>query len=242
MPFKSTLLTWAVAAVAIATSAVSAAAPATSTTPPISVPSLAVPQCPREATVTFSESVPDKTKFPLTIIRLCYDATLLHLTFTATGENSFFFNTSQGTNDDIWMYEVMEAFIYHGQNDPQTYLEFEVNPNNVTYQAFVFNPSKVRAPGAPFDHFFVSDPATDGFSAQTEITTVSRSARVWTSKVQIPLALFNPVELRGSQWRMNFFRTITSPTMFPNQTLGAWSVPDQPSFHMTPYFGNVVFV
>ncbi len=51
-------------------------------------------------------------------------------------------------------YEVMEAFIYHGTNDPQTYLEFEINPNNVTFQAFIHNPSKVRAAGAAFDTAF----------------------------------------------------------------------------------------
>lgn len=48
----------------------------------------------------------------------------------------------------------MAAFIYHGTNNPTAYLEFEVNPNNVTYQAIVSNPLKVRASGAPFDHFF----------------------------------------------------------------------------------------
>lgn len=203
------------------------------------VPSLLVPECPNVGTASYDWSVPDKTPFPLTKVDVCYDATSLHLTFKAYKETNFYYNASQGTNDDIWEYEVMEAFIYHGTIDPQTYLEFEVNPNNVTYQAFVFNPSKVRAAGAPFDHFFVSDPSDDGFSATT---TLDHTANTWVSAVQIPLALFNPDTLRGSRWRMNFFRTITSPSTYPNQTLGAWSPPDEASFHMTPYFGNVVFV
>lgn len=205
----------------------------------ITVPSLQVPQCPSVGTASYDWSVPDKTPFPLTKVDLCYDTTSIHLTFKAYKETNYYYNASQGTNDDIWEYEVMETFIYHGTNDPQTYLEFEVNPNNVTYQAFVYNPSKVRATGAPFDHFFVTDPATDGFSATT---TLDRSAQTWFSDVTIPLALFNVVEIKGSQWRMNFFRTITSPSTYPNQTLGAWSPPSQANFHMTPYFGNILFV
>lgn len=216
--------------------AIAAAASAITTTP---VPSLAVPQCPSVGTAKISQSVPDKTPFPRTEVDLCWDNTSLHLTFRAFAETNFYYDASQGTNDDIWEYEVMEAFIYHGLNDPQTYLEFEVNPNNVTYQAFVYNPSKVRATGAPFDHFFITDPATDGFSAAT---TLDRQAHTWVSAVQIPLALFNLDEARGSHWRMNFFRTITSPSTYPNQTLGAWNPPNQASFHMTPFFGNLLFV
>lgn len=203
------------------------------------LPSLKVPECPHYGVATINESDPDRTPFPLTTASLCYNATSLQIKFEAYNETNYYFNASQTTNGDIWEYEVMEAFIYHGTNDPTTYLEFEVNPNNVTYQAVVFNPSKVRATGAPFDHFFVSDPATDGFSAST---TLNKEAQTWTSTVQIPLALFDVDVLKGSSWRMNFFRTITSPDTYPNQTLGAWSPTSQASFHMTPFFGHVVFV
>ena len=135
----------------------------------------------------------------------------------------------------------MEAFIYHGTNDPSTYLEFEVAPNNVTYNAFVYNPSKVRAPGAPFDHFFITDPEVDSLTANT---TLDMTAQTWVSDVQIPLGLFDVDNgtAAGTQWRMNFFRTVVSPDTFPNQTLGGWSPPDTASFHITPYFGDVTFV
>ena len=206
-----------------------------------SVPSLSVPACPKTGRIQYHKSVPDLTPFPLTQVDLCYGSSSLELTFTAYNETNFYYNASQGTNDDIYEYEVMEAFLYHGTNDPQTYLELEVNPNNVTYQAMIYNPSKVRAVGAPFDHFFVSDPATDGFSAKTKL---DRKAHLWTSEVTVPLGIFNVDNgtAKGTKWRMNFFRTITNATMYPNQTLGAWSPPNQASFHITPYFGHVTFV
>lgn len=202
---------------------------------------VSVPLCPGKATITYDKSVPDKKPFALTQVDLCYTDTSLSLTFTAYNETNFYFDPSQGTNDDIWEYEVMEAFIHRGTNDPQTYLEFEVNPNNATYQAFIYNPSKIRAEGAAFDHFFVSDPAADGFSAET---TLDKEAETWVSKAIIPLGLFNVDvgEAKGTKWRMQFLRTITDPEMFPDQELGAWNPPDVASFHITPKFGHVKFV
>lgn len=205
------------------------------------VPCVDVPACPKVGTIRYSKSVPDKKDFPRTQVDLCYTDTKLSLTFTARDEVNFFFNATQGTNDAIYEYEVMEAFIYKGTDDPSTYLEYEVNPNNVTYQAFVYNPSKDRSPGAPFDHFYITDPATDGFTAKT---TLDKPGKTWTSKSEIPLALFNvdAGKAKGTKWRMNFFRTVVAPDTYPDQFLGAWGVPDKASFHISKFFGKVNFV
>ncbi|RBA21011.1 hypothetical protein FPRO05_08458 [Fusarium proliferatum] len=185
------------------------------------VPSVSVPSCPRSNRIAFSKSVPDQDPFPRTQIDLCYTSTALSLTFTALDEKSFYFNSSQGTNDDIWAYEVVEAFIYKGTKDPQT----------------ISN----REEGAPFDHFFIADPEADGFEAETKL---NRRAGTWVSKVKIPLGLFNvdPGCAKGTKWRMNFFRTVTNPKIFPDQELGGWSSPDKASFHITKFFGHVDFV
>jgi hypothetical protein len=205
------------------------------------VPSVDVPACPAVGTITYSKSVPNLTDFPLTQVDLCYTETAIAITFTAYNETNFYFDPNQGTNDDIWEYEVMEAFIYQGTADPQFYLEYEVNPNNVTYQAFVFNPSEVRAPDAPFDHLFVSAPDADGFTAET---TLDKDAETWISHSEIPLAFFNVKDgqAQGTDWRMNFFRTVVSPESFPDQGLGAWSPPDVASFHISKFFGHVKFI
>ncbi|KAK3690423.1 hypothetical protein B0T22DRAFT_481601 [Podospora appendiculata] len=211
----------------------------TASSPP--VPSLAIPACPNQGTVTYTKSLPNLTSFPPTSVNACYSPTALHLTLTAHNETAFFFNASQTTNDPIWQYEVMEAFIARGEGDPQTYLEFEVSPANTTFQAFIYNPSKVRAAGAAFDTFFITQPGADGFRA---VTRLDRERKTWKSKVEIPLGLFNvdEGEGRGTRWRMNFFRTVVSSEMFPDQVLGAWSPTNQSSFHMTPFFGRVVLV
>ncbi|KAL1850125.1 hypothetical protein Daus18300_013053 [Diaporthe australafricana] len=231
------------------------------------LPVLAVPACPTTGSVTYNTSVPDKSLFPLTQVDLCYDNSAIHIKFTAFEEKDFYYNQSLSTNGEIYNYEVMEAFIYHGTNDPQTYLEFEVAPNNVTFQAFkhrakssfvrdqtpyqvldkltlgaaVYNPSKVRAAGAAFDRFYITDLAADAITAST---TLDYADDLWVSNVQIPLGLFNVDNgtAQGTEWRMNFFRTVTGPSTFPNQSYGSWSPPDEVNFHMTPFFGDVVFV
>ncbi|KAI4147860.1 MAG: hypothetical protein LQ340_005341 [Diploschistes diacapsis] len=204
-------------------------------------PSLRVPSCPGTSTIQYSHSDPNRTSFPHTSVALCYDATSIHLNLTAHNETNFLYNASYTTNDPIWQYEVMEAFIYHGTNDPQTYLEFEVAPNNVTFQAFIYNPSKIRAPGAPFDTFFITEPLADGLTAAT---TLDKAAKLWSSAVRIPLGLFDVDDgaAKGTRWRMNFFRTVVAPATFPAQGLGAWSPTNESNFHMTPFFGNVAFV
>ncbi|KAI3394878.1 hypothetical protein diail_2113 [Diaporthe ilicicola] len=204
-------------------------------------PALEVPACPTTTSITYNTSVPDKSLFPLTQVGLCYDDSSIHIKFTAFEEKDFYYNQSLTTNGEIYNYEVMEAFIYRGTNDPQTYLEFEVAPNNVTFQAFIYNPSKVRAPGAAFDRFYVTGLAADGITAST---TLDYADELWVSDAQIPLGLFNVDNgtARGTEWRMNFFRTVTGPSTFPNQSYGSWSPPDEVNFHMTPFFGDITFI
>ena len=201
------------------------------------VPYLEVPACPNVGTVHYDRSVPDKTTFPLTQVKLCYDNQAIHIDFTAFNETNYYYNASQTTNDPIYKWEVMETFIYQGTNDPQTYLEFEISPRNVTFQAFIYNPSKLKAT----DTFYITEPVADGLEATTSWDQCNQT---WASNVSIPLGLFNIDKGRalGTQWRMNFFRTVVAPDTFPSQLLGAWSPPDEPSFHLTPYFGHVTFV
>ncbi|KAI8318543.1 hypothetical protein GQ54DRAFT_80236 [Martensiomyces pterosporus] len=201
---------------------------------------LYVPACPSVTSAKFASEIPDASlPCPPTQVDICYTSTTLNFVFTAYNETNYYFDPNQGTNGDIWAYEVMEAFVYKGYNDPQTYFEYEVNPNNVTYNSFVYNPSRVRKAGTPFDHAFVSDPFGDGFKVNT---VLDKSKNTWASSSTIPLALFNGENPRGSIWRMNFFRTVTGPSTYPNQQLCGWKNTGAASFHITPAFGTLLFV
>lgn len=122
---------------ALASSLVAAAccsaAPATTTTN-TTLPSLDVPACPSKGRISYNLTSPDRVAFPDTAVEICYDDSALRIDFLAYDETSFFYNSTYTTNGDIYNYEVMEVFIAEGTSDPQTYLEFEVAPNNVTFQ------------------------------------------------------------------------------------------------------------
>ncbi|OTB04890.1 hypothetical protein M426DRAFT_320471 [Hypoxylon sp. CI-4A] len=200
------------------------------------VPSLEVPACTSgTGTATYSTSNPIGEGFPETKVDLCYDDSNIQVTFTALGELNYYFNKSQTTNGEIWKYEVMESFIALGTEDPDTYFEYEINPNNVTFQAFIYNPSKTRADGAPFETTFLDEV----LPAETQ---QDRSAETWISSAAIPLRLFNVTDAAGTEWRMNFFRTVGSPEAGLDQLLGAWSPTNESNFHMTPFFGYITFV
>jgi hypothetical protein len=222
------IYTWLSAATAIAKSAPS-------------VPQLEVPACPSYATIRYNRTVPDLADFPQTKVNICYSAQNIEIKFVAYNETNFCYNETYGNNDNIWEYEVMETFIAKGTEDPATYFEFEVAPNNVTFNAFIWNPSKVREDGADFERWFVPDPLASGIVAQTKL---DKQQQTWTSFARIPLQLFDVDECqaKGTQWRMNFFRTVVSQGTFPEQLLGGWSPPNKASFHMTPFFGQVSFI
>lgn len=206
------------------------------------LPHLAIPSCPALAIASFNTTVPTPGSFPPTAISVCWTPSHLALNFTAANETNFYYNASQHTNGALYEYEVMEMFLWPGTAAPETYFEYEVSPNpaGVTYQAFVYNPSRVRAKGTPFAHFFVDQPESLGFTVDT---IINKAARKWHSRINIPLGLFNPpADPRGSRWRINFFRTITNPSMFPNQVLGSWSPVNESNFHMTPFLGYATFV
>lgn len=124
------LLKAALTVSALAAAVCSAGAANTTTT----LPSLDVPACPSKGRLAYNQTSPDRAAFPETAVEACYDGGALRVDLLAYGEASFFYNASLATNGDLYNYEVMEVFMAPGTGDPQTYLEFEVAPNNVTFQ------------------------------------------------------------------------------------------------------------
>ncbi|KAJ3026420.1 UNVERIFIED_CONTAM: hypothetical protein HDU68_005689 [Siphonaria sp. JEL0065] len=207
------------------------------------------------ASIQIAQTLGDRSPFvaPSTV-SICYTNDAIKLTFANTKEPYYSVNPAYGHNDNIWEQTVAEAFIVNVPShdvDPQTYLEFEVSPTNQTYSAFIYNPSKVRAAGTPFDHFFVgsqpidsSNSCKDGrcarFDGITASTVQNRDQKTWTSDVSIPLALFNVQKPSGTLWRANFFRTTYNQSSGVQQ-YGAWNAPNVISFHQTPCFGSLRF-
>ena len=63
----------------------------------------------------------------------------------------------------------MESLINRGTKDPHIYFEFEVAPNKLIFNAFVYNPSKIRTEGTPFDGAYIRNPIANGITAKTTL-------------------------------------------------------------------------
>lgn len=98
-----------------------------------SLPSLDVPRCPSKGYLRYNLSSPDLAAFPETAVEICYDDSALHVDLWAYEETDWYYDSNLTTNGAIWNYEVMEVFIALGASDPTTYFEFEVAPDNVTF-------------------------------------------------------------------------------------------------------------
>ncbi|ETV96328.1 hypothetical protein H310_10490 [Aphanomyces invadans] len=206
------------------------------------VPSIQVFECPVVTTIDIAQSLADRSiPFPATQADLCYTNTTFHIAFSTHEEMSFLTNPSYGHNDNIWEYNVFEAFIALGTDDPVEYFEFEVSPTNQTYSAYILNPRKDFSP--PVGHFYVGGDEAEARALGIQVVTeTDRATHTWVSVAELPLGLFDVTAPQGTLWRMNFMRKITNTTIFPNQHCGAWNAPNQYNFHETPCFGRVHFV
>ncbi|KAF0719823.1 Aste57867_768 [Aphanomyces stellatus] len=206
------------------------------------VPSIQVFPCPTITTVSIAQHLVDRGPYPPTTVDLCYTNTTFNLVFSTDHEDTFWVNTSYGHNDNIWEYNVFEAFIALGVNDPVEYFEFEVSPTNQSYSAYILNPHKDFS--WPVGHFFVGKNESDARDLGIRVATeTDHAAHTWVSHVELGLDLFDVGDdsPQGTQWRMNFMRKITDPTLFPAQNCGAWNAPNVYNFHETPCFGRVKF-
>lgn len=131
---KAALTTALVAAVCSAGAGAASTTTSNTTAANTTLPSLDIPACPSKGRLAYNLTSPDRVAFPETAVEACYDDSALRIDFLAYDETSFFYNATYTTNGDIYNYEVMEVFIARGTSDPQTYLEFEIAPNNVTFQ------------------------------------------------------------------------------------------------------------
>ncbi|KAI9506873.1 hypothetical protein BX070DRAFT_231957 [Coemansia spiralis] len=99
---------------------------------------------------------------------MCYIPVQLQLSFVAYNEAKFYLPHIQSRFEDIRTLVKKMPQLPHTPDSTLSCLDW-VNLNNVTYNAFAYNPSRVHAFGAPFDHAFITDPFGAGFTVNTEL-------------------------------------------------------------------------
>ncbi len=138
---------------------------------------------------------------------LTYTPKALRVDFQCFDNNYTYQNAMKNHNDPLYDQEVFEVFIAAGSNDPDSYLEIELNPNNASWYGRMSNPS------LGLENVIIDKMLSE---AETGIThDVSVYKTTWSGFIEIP---WNAVgEKIENNYRINFYR-IRSNTSHPNIT------------------------
>jgi alpha-galactosidase len=159
-----------------------------------------------------------------TEVRLLWSPEYLFLRFRARYREIHVFPESKTRRDQLWLRDVVEAFIRPDTDELRHYREFEICPNGNWLDLDI-------------DHGRKSDLGCDLKSR----VTVDAYAHFWTAVVAIPMScLVRQLDPRAI-WRINFFRVEGSE---PDRFYSAWRPTNtaQPNFHVPEVFGELRFL
>ncbi len=161
-----------------------------------------------------------------TVVRVAWDDAALHVRFECVDRHAW--GTFERRDDPLWQEEVVEVFLAPGEADPVDYLEFEVSPRGVLFDARIHNHTSLRPDlraDVAWDCPCVRWQAGSGTARQD-----------WWAVLALPwsgLAGDPPMEV----WRANFYR-IERPAD-GSEEFSAWSptLVRPADFHKPACFG-----
>ena len=164
-----------------------------------------------------------------TIVRAAASALSLHVLFECDDREIW---ATHATRDaPLWEEEVVEVFVAPGSREPDRYVEIEISPAGVLFDALVFNPDGRR-----------ETMRVD--TAWTMLGLVGRTSRTsrtsWSAELSIPRPSIETLGAADGTWRANFYR-IERPHGEAAE-YAAWSPTgaDPPDFHKPARFGRLV--
>ncbi|MBN2411927.1 carbohydrate-binding family 9-like protein [candidate division KSB1 bacterium] len=166
---------------------------------------------------------------------VCYDKINLYIAFLCNDVDIFSSYTER--DQHLWEEEAIEVFI-DVDDEPNTYVEIELSPNNVLFDSYIVDPVNIDVE------------ETAGFDLPGIETAVSVNGTVnklndqdsgWSAEIRIPFADlvkdFKFDDLKKAEWKINFYRLDRDhdgPSSY------AWS-PTFGRFHKPSVFGSLVF-
>jgi hypothetical protein len=132
-------------------------------------------------------------------------------------------------DDPIYDEEVVEVFLAPGEADPVEYVELEVSPNGVLFDAWVKNPTSTRVD-------LIIDLAWSCPGIRWQVARQDRQQH-WQAVMSIPWAAMTTSAQRPTVWRANFYR-IERPHQGQAE-FSCWSptLVTPPDFHKPARFG-----
>jgi hypothetical protein len=165
-----------------------------------------------------------------TVVRVAWDETALHVRFDCADRQAW--GTLERRDDPLWQEEAVEVFLARGSDDPVDYLEFEVSPRGVLFDARIHNPTSLRAD-------LRGDVAWDCPGIQWAAGSLPTERQDWWAALSIPWKgiLPEPGSERPPTWRANFYRIDRPEGEAPE--FSAWSptLVRPADFHKPARFG-----
>jgi hypothetical protein len=191
----------------------------------MSIPRWTVPRChPWEEIPSLSLALADGSGAPeqATVVRLCWDDEALHVRFDCEDRDAW--GTFRHRDDPLWQEEVVEVFLAPGEEDPVRYVEIEVSPLGVLFDARIHNPTGLRAD-------MTADLAWDCPGIRWQ---VGRGAerQDWWAELSIPWDMTPP-----RLWRANFYRVERPRDGVPEFTCWSPTLTSPADFHKPARFG-----
>jgi hypothetical protein len=163
-----------------------------------------------------------------TTVALRWTGERLEVRFAAVDDDPW--STFTERDAPLWQEEVVEVFLAPGAADPRRYVELEVSPRGVLFDAVVDNPDGVRA----------TMRVDTGWDCPGLVWRATPSSRGYQVDLEIPLAAVAEAcqAPSGDVWRANFYR-IDRPRYGREAEFSAWSptLADPPDFHRPERFG-----
>ncbi|MBW7456029.1 carbohydrate-binding family 9-like protein [Paenibacillus sepulcri] len=176
--------------------------------------------------IALSDVVSGGVPQALTYVQMHWNAEGLYIRFTSQDD----YVVSDFTQHDEPLYEqdVVEVFIDE-EGDGKEYLELEVSPHNIVFDAYITNDLKGKIEARTEWHF-------DGL-----VNSVRTQEGGWTLyDIHIPMRNFKRPIAAGMKWRVNFYRIDDKPDGV--REFSAWQPTGKVNFHMPGKFGWLVFV
>lgn len=159
-----------------------------------------------------------------TEVKTFWDDDSLHIRFECMDE----YAVSSFTERDEPLYEqdVVEVFIDEA-GEGTRYLELEVSPNNVVFDAIIENNQGKLA-------------IDTGWNAEGLVTSVRMEGKVRIYELQLPFSNFENRPVDGTMWRINFYRIDEDKA--GTRHYQAWSPTGAVNYHIPSRFGEIRFV
>ncbi|MHA6480326.1 carbohydrate-binding family 9-like protein [Paenibacillus sp. strain BS8-2] len=174
-----------------------------------------------------SETVSGEAVKEPTSFRACWSEEYVYMEFSCVDH----YAVSQYTEHDDPLYEqdVVEVFIEFGAEDGGPYVELEVSPNNVVFDAKVWNN------GNGGIHTIDLEWNMEGLVTEVEAQDDHRYYRL-----AIPTRHFAKQPEPGISWRMNAYRIDEDEA--GNREYQAWSPTGAINYHVQSRFGELLFL